>query len=84
MRDFDELEALGREKISGKIVLFNYHFDKRMAAQSHAGDAYGQAVKYRAEAPSAAGRLGAVGRADPFRRRRGLSIAAYRPDRLQE
>src|SRR5438105_4189468 len=40
VRDFDELQALGRDKVSGKIVLFNYHFDKQMAAQSHAGDAY--------------------------------------------
>ena len=60
VRDFDELQALGRENIAGKIVLFNYHFDKQMAAQSRAGDAYSQAVKYRAEAPSAAGRLGAI------------------------
>jgi carboxypeptidase Q len=60
VRDFDELEALGKEKVSGRIVLFNYHFDKQMAAQSRAGEAYGQAVKYRSEAPSAAGRLGAV------------------------
>jgi Zn-dependent M28 family amino/carboxypeptidase len=60
VRDFDELQALGKEKVAGKIVLFNYHFDKQMAAQSHAGDAYSQAVKYRAEAPTAAGRLGAA------------------------
>lgn len=60
VRDFDELEALGRDKVAGKIVLFNYHFDKQMAAQNRAGEAYGQAVKYRSEAPSAAGRLGAV------------------------
>src|SRR3989440_5097368 len=60
VRDFDELQALGRDKVSGKIVLFNYHFDKQMAAQSHAGDAYSQAVKYRADAPTAAGRLGAA------------------------
>src|SRR6195256_5749947 len=60
VRDFDELEALGRDKVAGKIVLFNYHFDKQMAAQSRAGDAYGQAVKYRADAPTAAGRLGAA------------------------
>jgi carboxypeptidase Q len=59
-RDFDELEALGKDKVAGKIVLFNYHFDKQMAAQSRAGDAYGQAVKYRSEGPVAAGRLGAV------------------------
>jgi carboxypeptidase Q len=59
-RDFDELEALGKEKVAGKIVLFNYHFDKQMASQSRAGDAYGQAVKYRGEGPNAAGRLGAL------------------------
>src|SRR5437868_4536916 len=60
VRDFDELEALGREKVSGKIVLFNYHFDKQMAAQDRAGEAYGQAVKYRSDGPTAAGRLGAA------------------------
>jgi carboxypeptidase Q len=60
VRDFDELQTLGREKIAGKIVLFNFHFDKQMAAQSRAGDAYGQAVKYRSDAPVAAGRLGAA------------------------
>ena len=59
-RDFDELEAFGKEKVAGKIVLFNYHFDKQMAAQSQAGAAYGQAVKYRGDGPVAAGRLGAV------------------------
>src|SRR5947207_7422430 len=60
VRDFDELEALGKDKVAGKIVLFNYHFDKQMAAQSRAGDAYSQAVKYRGEGATAAGRLGAV------------------------
>jgi carboxypeptidase Q len=60
VRDFDELAALGKEKVAGKIVLFNYHFDKQMAAQNRAGDAYGKAVKYRGDGPSAAGRLGAV------------------------
>src|SRR5256714_1168992 len=60
VRDFDELEALGKDKVVGKIVLFNYHFDKQMAAQSRAGDAYSQAVKYRSDGATAAGRLGAV------------------------
>jgi carboxypeptidase Q len=60
VRDFDELQALGRDKVAGKIVLFDYHFDKQMAAQSRAGDAYSEAVKYRADAPTAAGRLGAA------------------------
>ncbi len=60
VRNFDELQSLGHDKVNGKIVLFDYHFDKLMAVQGHGGDAYGQAVKYRAEAPSAAARLGAV------------------------
>ncbi|HEX4630884.1 MAG TPA: M20/M25/M40 family metallo-hydrolase [Chthoniobacterales bacterium] len=60
VRDFDELEALGKDKVAGKIVLFNYHFDKQMAAEDHGGDAYSQAVKYRADGPTAAGRLGAI------------------------
>ena len=60
VHDFDQLDSLGRDEVSGKIVLFDYHFDKRMAAQGRAGEAYGEAVKYRANAPSAAGKLGAV------------------------
>jgi Zn-dependent M28 family amino/carboxypeptidase len=60
VRNFDELQSLGGDKVKGKIVLFDYHFDKLMAIQGHAGDAYSQAVKYRGEAPSAAARLGAV------------------------
>ena len=41
-------------------MLFNYRFDKLMAAEGRGGDAYSQAVKYRGEAPSAAAKLGAV------------------------
>lgn len=59
-RNFAELQALGREKVAGKIVLFNYPFDKEMAAQGHGLDAYGEAVAYRGAGPSAAARLGAV------------------------
>ena len=60
VRDFDELKSLGKEKVSGKIVVFNHAFDKQMAAQGYGGEAYGEAVVYRSDAPSAAGRLGAV------------------------
>src|SRR5213082_2631327 len=59
-RDFDELQSLGREKVQGKIVLWNYPFDKAMAAESHGGEAYGQAVVYRSDGAVAAARLGAV------------------------
>jgi Zn-dependent M28 family amino/carboxypeptidase len=60
VNNFDELNALGRDKVAGKIVLFNHQYDKQMAAVGLGGEAYGQAVVYRAIAPSAAGRLGAV------------------------
>jgi carboxypeptidase Q len=60
VKNFDELKALPREQVAGKIVLFNYPFDKRMAAEGRAGEAYGEAVMYRADGPSAAARQGAV------------------------
>ena len=60
VRDFDGLQALGREKVAGKIVVFTYAFDQAMAAQGRAGDAYGKAVAYRSDGPTAAARLGAV------------------------
>lgn len=60
VNDFEELRALGRERVAGKIVLFNARYDKEMAAQGQGGPAYGQAVVYRGGGPSAASRLGAV------------------------
>lgn len=60
VNNFDELQALGRDKVAGKIVLFNAHYDRQMAAQGHGGEAYGQAVIYRGLGASAAARLGAV------------------------
>jgi carboxypeptidase Q len=60
VESFDQLHALGREKVTGKIVLFDARFDKRMAAQGFGLDAYGEAVIYRGAGPSEAARLGAV------------------------
>src|SRR6266566_2129116 len=60
VRDFEELKSLPREKVNGKIVLFNHSFDKQIAAQGRGGDAYGQAVVYRSDGPVAAAKLGAV------------------------
>ncbi len=60
VKNFDELKALPREKVAGKIVLFNHLFDQRIAAEGRGGDAYGQAVVYRGDGPSAAARQGAV------------------------
>src|SRR4051812_2570711 len=57
---FEELEALPSDKTQGKIILFNYPFDKQMAAEGHGSDAYGEAVAYRSEGPTAAARHGAV------------------------
>jgi carboxypeptidase Q len=60
VNDFDELTALGRDKVAGRIVLFNETFDKRMAAAGRGGAAYGEAVAYRGRGPRAAAALGAV------------------------
>ena len=59
-KNFDELKAMPRDKIAGKIVLFNYTFDQRIADQGRGGEAYGQSVVYRSDGPSAAARQGAV------------------------
>ena len=60
VKNFDELKSMPREKIAGKIVLFNYPFDKQMAAQGRGFPAYGEAVVYRSQGPVAAARQGAI------------------------
>src|SRR5580700_5957274 len=57
---FEELQALGRDKVAGKIVLFNELFDKQKAAAGLGFAAYGDAVRYRGAGPKAAAELGAV------------------------
>jgi Zn-dependent M28 family amino/carboxypeptidase len=57
---FDELQALGRNKVAGKIVLFNELFDKQKSGAGLAFAAYSEAVRYRAAGPKAAADLGAV------------------------
>ena len=59
-KNFDDLKSRPRDQVAGKIVLFNYPFDKQMAAEGRGGDAYGEAVVYRGDGPSAAARQGAV------------------------
>jgi carboxypeptidase Q len=59
-KDFEELKSMPREKVAGKIVLFNYAFDQQMAAEGRGGEAYGESVVYRSDGPSAAARQGAV------------------------
>ena len=60
VRNFEELNALGRSKVAGKIVLFNFPFDTKKAAAGYALDAYGEAVVYRVAGAKAAAELGAV------------------------
>ena len=59
-KNFDELKSMPREKVAGRIVLFNYPFDKQMAAEGRGGEAYGEAVVYRSNGPSTAARQGAI------------------------
>ena len=60
VKNFDELKSMPRDTVAGQIVLFNYPFDKQMAAEGRSFQAYGEAVVYRSEGPSAAARKGAV------------------------
>lgn len=58
VHSFDELKALGRDKVAGKIVLFNVRYDKRKAEAGYAFDAYGEAVVYRGRGGKAVAELG--------------------------
>jgi carboxypeptidase Q len=58
--NFDELTALGHDKVADKIVLFNELFDKQKAAGGYSFASYGEAVRYRVAGPKAASDLGAV------------------------
>lgn len=60
VNSFDELAALGRDGVAGKIVLFNYKFDRELQSSGFGGAAYSQAVAYRGGGPVAAARLGAI------------------------
>jgi carboxypeptidase Q len=60
VHDFDELKALGSDKVIGKIVLFNEKFDRQKATAGFAFAAYREAVPYRGAGPKAAAELGAV------------------------
>ncbi|WP_083610380.1 M20/M25/M40 family metallo-hydrolase [Pontibacter flavimaris] len=58
VKNFEELEKLGKKKVKGKIVFFNRPFDN---THIHTGSAYGAAVDQRGGGPVAAAKLGAVG-----------------------
>jgi len=60
VNNFDELRALGRERVAGKIVLYDEIFDKQKASAGLAFVSYGEAVRYRGAGAKAAAELGAV------------------------
>jgi carboxypeptidase Q len=57
VKSFDELKALGEEKVRGKIVFFNKPLD---ATLINTGAAYGGGYPIRGQGPSEAAKLGAV------------------------
>ena len=57
---FADLDRLGRQNVAGKIVLFNVVFDKQKAAGGYAGEAYDEAVAYRALGAQKSAALGAA------------------------
>ncbi|WP_157630106.1 M28 family peptidase [Thermonema rossianum] len=57
VHSFDELKALGRKKVEGKIVFFNVPMNQH---HIETFPAYGEAVRYRVLGASEAAKLGAV------------------------
>lgn len=55
VHNFDELRALGPEKVKGKVVFINYPMRPEMVQNG-----YGDAVRFRSNGPAEAARLGAV------------------------
>ena len=73
VNSFEELARLGRDRVAGKIVLFNVIFDARKTAGGYAPEAYEETTAYRSGGPKAAAALGALGSLV-----RSLGTAAYR------
>jgi len=58
VRSFEQLDSLGKGKLSGKIVFFNRPMDPKYI---QTGQAYGEAGSQRTAGPSNAAKYGAVG-----------------------
>jgi carboxypeptidase Q len=56
----EQFDDLSRDKVKGKIVLFNHPFDEFAAQAGRAEQAYGAAVKCRSEGPARAAEMGAL------------------------
>src|SRR5580704_13879323 len=46
---YKQLSQLGRQKVAGKIVLFNVIYDKQKAVSNYTPEAYGEVAQYRQE-----------------------------------
>ena len=57
---YEQLDALGREKVAGKIVFYNKAMDRALVDAGRAFEAYGDAVGFRGTGASRAAALGAV------------------------
>src|SRR5262249_10118122 len=60
VNSFAQLSALPRERLAGKIVLFNKHFDRTMAESGFAFSAYEHVVEFRNDGRAAAAKVGAA------------------------
>lgn len=60
VNNFDELFALGRKGVEGKIVFYNVKFDKAMADAGKSLEAYGAVNAYRGRGVVEASKLGAA------------------------
>jgi carboxypeptidase Q len=60
VNSFAELSGLPREKVAGRIVLFNHHFDDRLASSGFAFNAYEHAVEFRNDGRVEAAKAGAA------------------------
>jgi Zn-dependent M28 family amino/carboxypeptidase len=60
VENLEELNALGKEKVQGKIVLFNNKFDREMAESGFGLQAYGNAGIYRRNGAVEAAKMGAA------------------------
>lgn len=58
VKSFQELDALGADKVKGKIIFYNYRMDPR---HINTFRAYGEAGVYRSQGPSRAAAMGAIG-----------------------
>lgn len=61
VNNLDELHALPKDKVAGKIVVFNDKYDDKLAASGFPLEAYGQVSRYRYMGRIEAAKLGAAG-----------------------